>query len=257
MIYAEITVSGPKQDLHSGSHGGRAPNPATAIARLLATLHNPDGSIAVDGFYDGVTMPDTHERELANDNPCNHQGYRQQIGVPPVAGEADFTPVERVGFRPSLDVNGITSGYAGKGPKTIIPATASAKISARLVPGQDPNECLAAIARHLTKHKPDGLTVTITEQGVAGGALRLDPESALVAQAGGVLKDVTGQDTAFLWEGASIPILATLADTAGAEPLLVGFGSQQDNAHAIDESFSLDQFRNGYLFAARFLQLRE
>ena len=160
----------------------------------------------------------------------------------------------RLGLRPCLDVNGIHSGFAGPGSKTIIPSRAEARLTARTAAGQSPRACLAAIERHLAAHAPDGLELSITEQGAAGEGLRIDPDAPVVRHAAAVLKDVVGAEPVLRWEGASIPIVAALARVSGAAPLLVGFGLEADAIHAPNESFSLDQFRLGYAFVYRFLE---
>lgn len=253
IVHLTAKLTGASRDLHSGVHGGVAPNPANAMARLVASLHNPDGSIAVDGFYESLLPPSERERELAAVPPFDADLYRTQTGVEPCAGEKGFSPAERIGFRPSLDANGIVAGYGGAGSKTIIPAAAIAKLTARIVPDQDPHACLDAIMAHLHKHAPDGLRLEITEQGVGGAGLRLDPQSPIVARATEVLDRLTDLKTAFLWEGASIPVIPELVEATGAEPLLVGFGREEDRVHAVDESFSIEQFRLGYLYVAGLL----
>jgi acetylornithine deacetylase/succinyl-diaminopimelate desuccinylase-like protein len=225
------------------------------MARLVAGLHDDDGRITVDGFYDGVTPPTEAERELANaaTGGCEAD-YVNETGVPAVGGETDFTPAERVGFRPSIDVNGIHAGYGGSGVKTIIPARAEAKITARLVPGQDPGKCLDAVVRHLQDHSPAGLSLEITEKGVGGPALRLNSDSRLTRTARDVLDRLTEMKTVMMWDGASIPIVAGLSSSSGAEPLLAGFGHAADRIHAPNESFSIEQFRLGFLYAGLMLQ---
>ena len=254
IVQLTAALSGPLHDLHSGVHGGVAPNPALEMARLLASLHRADGRIAVKGFYDSVAPPTGEERELANAHAPDDAAYQAMTGVPPAAGEKEFTPAERTAFRPSLDINGIHSGFGGKGSKTIIPAKAFAKITARLVAGQDPERCLQAVITHLAGHAPSGLRFEVEEQGVGGPALRMDLRSPWVARAKKVLETLSGRDTAFLWEGASIPIVSALSRVSGAEPLLVGFGREADRIHAPDESFSLEQFRSGYLYVAHMLE---
>jgi acetylornithine deacetylase/succinyl-diaminopimelate desuccinylase-like protein len=253
IVFIEAQLTGPNSDLHSGVHGGAAPNVAVEMARLVASLHGPDGAIAVEGYYDGVTPPSDRERTLANAVPWDDALYRQQTGVSAVAGEAGLSPQERVGFRPTIDVNGIHSGYGGTGGKTIIPARAAAKLSSRLVAGQDPVRCLGLLTEHLRERAPEGLELTFPEQNIGGRGFRLDPGSALAARAKGVLDQLTDKETVFLWEGASIPIVAELAEVSGGEPLLVGFGLEEDRIHAVDESFSIEQFRLGYLYAGLFL----
>lgn len=253
ILHLTVSLTGPNHDLHSGVHGGVAPNPAQELARLVAGLHNPNGSIAVKGFCDGVVEPTEKERRLAGAVPLDPASYKTETGVLPTAGEQQFTPAERVGFRPSIDINGIHSGYCDDGMKTIIPAKAIAKLTARLVPDQDPESCLSAIIEHCREHAQEDLHLEIPEKGIGGPGFRLNPDSPLAAKAKQVLDTLTNLETAFLWEGASIPIIADLARVSGAEPLLAGFGSEQDRAHAPNESFSLHQFRLGYLYVGLLL----
>lgn len=253
VVNLTATLDGANHDLHSGIHGGVAPNAATGMARLLASLHDAEGKVAVKGFYDAVTPPAERERALANAVPFDADAYQRETGVPPLAGEKGFTPAERTGFRPCLDVNGIHGGYGGAGGKTIIPGSTTAKISARTVAGQDPKMVLDAIIRHLQNHTPAGLRLRISDCYAPGPGFRLDLRSKAVRRAGRILESVCGEPVAYLWEGASIPVVARLAAVSGAEPLLIGFGEESDRIHAPNESFSLAQFRKGMLFAAAFL----
>lgn len=253
LIGMTITLTGSTHDLHSGMHGGTAPNPAAEMARLIGSLHNSDGSIAVNNYYDKVRTPTDLEKKLAYAVDVDPEVYKLQTGVLPIGGELSFSPAERIGFRPSIDVNGIHSGYGGKGIKTIIPSTATAKITSRLVAEQDPHEALEQIISHIRKNAPAGLKLEISETASSGGGFRLDPGSSTAIKAKAVLTELSEMEPAFLWEGASIPIVHKLATVAGAEPLLVGFGSEEDNIHAPDESFSIAQFKLGYLYAARII----
>jgi acetylornithine deacetylase/succinyl-diaminopimelate desuccinylase-like protein len=253
IAHMTLVVSGPHHDLHSGVHGGLAPNPAIGLCKLIASLHTRDGRIAIDGFYEGIPAPTEEERKLANANALDPAWYQTMTGVPPAAGEQAYTPVERTGFRPAIDINGIHSGYGGIGSKTIIPASAMAKLSARLVPGQDSKRILNLIIDHLHKQLPAGLKLDITEQGMGGPAFRGNLESPFVKIARLTLGDLSPLPTAFLWEGASVPILSYLPQIAGGEAILVGFGSEEDKIHAPNESYSLNQFRSGFLYTALFL----
>lgn len=253
IVHWTLTVEGPLRDLHSGSHGGVAPNPATALCRLIAGLHRPDGSVAVEGFDAGCRPPSARERELLAREPFDPEHYRAQTGVPPAGGETALPALERLGFRPTIEVNGVHGGYGGAGSKTIIPATAFAKMTARLAGGQDPAAVLAAVEAHVRRHAPAGLRVTMSEMTVGGPALRLDADSPLAARAAAVLQDVCGREAAFHWEGASIPVLSLLAKVAGAEPLITGFGLEEDHVHAPNESFAQDRFRLGFLYVVRLL----
>jgi acetylornithine deacetylase/succinyl-diaminopimelate desuccinylase-like protein len=253
IAHLTAVLHGPDHDLHSGLHGGRAPNPATGMARLIASLHDTSGRVTVAGFYDGVQEPSPEERDLANATPFDPAWYKSVTGVEPVAGERVYTPIERTGFRPSLDVNGIHAGYGGSGSKTIIPASALAKMSIRTVHGQQPDVILEKVIAHLKNHVPPGMRLDITEQGVGGPAIRIDPAAPIIRQARKVLNELSNQPTAFLWEGASVPILSHLPAIAGAPALLVGFGSETDNIHAPNESYSIEQFKSGFLYTGLLL----
>ena len=246
-------LDGPKHDLHSGVHGGVAPNPATEMARLLASLHDDHGRIAVDGFYDDVLPPTSREQTMAAKIPFDDTAYESLTGVAPVAGEISFGPIERLAFRPSIDINGFRSGFDGPGSKTIIPAKATAKITSRLAAGQNPDRALRGIIDHLHTHASQGMQLTISEQWAAGTGFRLDPKSRYVASASKVLNRMFGKAPVLRWEGASIPIIADLSRVSRAEPLLIGFGLEEDRIHAPNESFSLDQFRLGYEYVALML----
>lgn len=249
IVYLEATMEGILHDLHSGSHGGMVKNPATELARLVATLHHADGSIAVKDFYEGVGEIAPQDRTLANAAPFSAQEYEEQIGLPPSGGELAFTPVERRGFRPTIEVNGFHSGYGGPGGKTIIPSRAFVKLSARLVGKQDPQKSLDRIVAHLQTHAPQDMKLSITDKGVGGPALLLSSQSPWIQEADRVLKQLSQQPTVYSWEGGSIPVVSSLAQVSGAEPLLVGFGLDEDRIHAPNESFSLRQFELGFLYA--------
>lgn len=253
VIAMTATLTGPKNDLHSGQHGGVAPNPATAMARLVATLHKADGSIAIPGYYSGVRKPSRKEIEFAEASDLDEAEYKRLIGVPPVAGENHYSPVVRLGFRPTIEINGIHSGYGGEGSKTIIPASALLKLTSRIVAGQDPKKCVEMIITHLKKHAPDGLTLTVTGRGWAGAACKLDVNSPLAARARRILDTFGCGKTVFRWSGASIPIVPELARISGADPLLVGFGRDEDKIHAPNESYSIQQLKMNYVYTAAFL----
>jgi len=253
LLHLAVTLRGPSHDLHSGLHGGLALNPVTEITRLLATLFAPDRSIAVDGFYDGIHNPTTLEHSLVQTTPFDPAAYERSVGMPPVAGEPEYTPLERLGFRPALDINGIGGGNANS-MKTVIPSSATARLTVRLAAGQDPDHCLQAICDHLEAEAPDAMELTIHDAGSAGAGFRIDPASAPVQLAHDVLVDLAGCEPVYHWEGASIPIIPALAEAAGAAPLLVGFGHEDDHVHAPNESYSIEQFRRGFEYAVHFLR---
>ncbi len=254
IVHLGVRVHGSRFDLHSGINGGVAPNPATQLAKLLATLHHEDGSVAVKGFYDSVTPIDERESKLAKSVPFDTELYERETGVKPVGGEKGLSPQERRGLRPTIEINGIHSGYGGPGHKTIIPAIAEAKVTSRLVSGQDPVKIIALIEKHLYEHAPEGLRTEVVDQGVGGAAVSLKASSKLVEKAVKVLEDAIGKPPVYSWSGASIPIIAHLAGVLKAEPLLVGFGLPEDRIHAPNESFSITQFKDGFLYGCLMLQ---
>ena len=249
ILHMSLTLKGPRHDLHSGVHGGAALNPAIEMCRLLSSLHDRNGRIAIKGFYDDVKEPTTEERELANAG-FDMDSFVADLGMQPIAGEKDYTPAERIALRPSIDVNGMCSGYTGAGIKTVIPAEASAKLSARLVPDQDAQRCQEMIIEHLRERVPEGMTLSIPERTSTGGILRIDPTSAAVARAKEVLQKISDKNVALHWEGASIPIVCALAEASEAEPLLIGFGAQEHNIHAPNEFFPIDRFKQGFMYVA-------
>lgn len=237
-----VRLEAASHDLHSGEFGGIAPNPAQGMAELLASLHNPDGSIAVRGFCDRVEPPTDEERAAAEAAAMGEAEYEAEIGCPPVGGEAGLTPTERNSFRPTIEVNGIHSGYGGPGSKTVIPASALAKLSMRLVPGQNPDAVMAAVERHLRQRTPRGMRLFIEDLTGEAAGFRLPLASPVFRLAASVLEEIDPRGPVFQWDGASIPIVSTLKECSGAAPLLVGWGQSGDRIHSPNESYGLDQF---------------
>lgn len=237
-----VRLEAADHDLHSGEFGGIAPNPAQGMAELLASLHNPDGSIAVRGFCDGIVEPTDDERAAAGSAAMSDERYEKEMGCPPVGGEAGLTPTERNSFRPTIEVNGIHSGYGGPGSKTVIPASALGKLSMRLVPGQNPDEAMACVERHLKQHTPRGMKLFIEDLTGEAEGFRLPLASPVFRLATTVLEEMDARGPVFQWDGASIPVVSTLKTCSGAAPLLVGWGQPQDRIHSPNESFGLDQF---------------
>jgi acetylornithine deacetylase/succinyl-diaminopimelate desuccinylase-like protein len=253
VLQLEARVQCAAKDLHSGQHGGAAPNAAHVAAALIAGLHERDGRVAVPGFYEGLREPTAEERARAAECATAPERYARLIGVAPVAGEPAFSLAERTGFRPCLDVNGMCSGHTGEGMKTVIPHEARFKLSARIVAGQDPQGILDGLIRHLQAHTPSYARLTVLDASATGPALRLPLSSPAVALARRVLDRLEIGKTVFRWEGASVPVVSRLAAVSGAAPLLVGFGQEADNIHAPNESFSLSSFRAGFLYIAGLL----
>jgi acetylornithine deacetylase/succinyl-diaminopimelate desuccinylase-like protein len=240
--HVTVNLSGPSYDLHSGTHGGVAPNPAQGLAHLLASLHRDDGSIAVEGFCNHIHPPSDEERETARQGAASDEQYAAEIGCPPAGGLQGCDAVTRGSFMPTIEVNGIHSGYGGPGSKTVIPSTALAKLSMRLVPDQHPAETLAAVQKHLADRCPPGMTLTFADACIGAPGFRLPLNSPIFRLATDVLTQMDARGPLFRWEGASIPIVATLQHLSGAAPLLVGFGREEDKIHCPNESFGLDQF---------------
>ena len=247
-------LHGPDHDLHSGQHGGMAPNPAIELARIVAAMHREDGSIAVEGLLDGMREPTPEEIALVMEEPADEASYVRETGVPPVGGTRGVAPQVRGRLLPTVEVNGFHSGYAGEGGKTIIPAWAEVKLSMRTVPGQTPERCIAAIRRHVETRVKRGMRLEIPYIETGAEALRVSLDSEAVAMARRVLGAMHPRGCAVLYTGGSIHIVGALAAAGGAEPLLVGFGLEQDRIHAPNESFSLPQAEGCYAYTAAFLK---
>ena len=248
-----VRLEAASYDLHSGEHGGIAPNPAQGMAELIASLHNPDGSIAVRGFCDHVVPPTDEERAAAESAAVSPEEYEKITGVPPVGGEQGLTLTERNSFRPTIEVNGIHTGYGGPGSKTVIPAGALAKISMRLVPDQNPDEVMAALERHLKQHTPRGMKLFIEDLTGGAAGFRLPLASPVFRLAASVLEELDPRGAVFQWDGASIPVVSTLKTCSGAAPLLVGFGQPEDHMHSPNESYGLNQFARAMAWAEKIL----
>ena len=190
---------------------------------------------------------------LAHKAPFNVSDVEAMLGVPLTGGERHLSAIERRGFRPTLELNGLGGGYQGAGSKTVIPNFAFAKLTMRLVVGQDPQRTVDTVADYFLSCAPAGVRAEIINRSVAGPALQLSTDSEAVKKVTKSIKESFGCEPVFMWEGASIPIVTKLSQTAGAEPLLVGFGLEEDQIHAPNESFSLEQFEMGYRYVTGFL----
>ena len=250
VVHWTVTLEGPAYDLHSGLHGGLAPNPAQGMAQLLSSLYEPSGRVAVAGFYDTVKAPTERELALAEEVPFDAEAYRQTCGCPPVGGEANCSPVMRNSFLPTLEVNGVHSGYGGPGSKTVIPSKAIAKLSMRLVPNQSPQEVLNLVLKHLQSHVPRGCKVSFSEITGLEPGFRLPIGTPVDTIAREVLTRIDPRGPVYKWEGASIPVVARLRAVSGAAPLLVGWGREEDKIHCPNESFGDDQFLKALQWAA-------
>jgi acetylornithine deacetylase/succinyl-diaminopimelate desuccinylase-like protein len=244
VIGFEVRVDGPNRDLHSGVFGGSLANPAMVLAQLLAGCVDAAGRVAIRGFYEDVLPLTAWERRQFRRLAFDERAYANQLGVPVLAGEKGFSALERRWARPTLEINGLTSGYQGPGQKTIVPAWASAKITCRLVPNQRPATIAALLRRHLRQHCPPGVRLTVSgEEGAA--AFIQSPHSPAAQAAARALTKSFGQEPVFIREGGSLPILPVLQKTLGAEVLLLGLGTTSDNWHSPNEKFDLVHYRKG------------
>jgi acetylornithine deacetylase/succinyl-diaminopimelate desuccinylase-like protein len=241
----EAILRGPARDLHSGLFGGAVANPATAIARLVATLHDDDGRIAIEGFHDDVLPLEDWERAMWAGVPgVADRDFLEVTGSPALFGEPGFTSAERVWARPTAEVNGIGGGYQGEGSKTVLPASAFAKLSFRLVPGQDPKDILAKVRRHLERHRPGGVELEFVE-GHDGKPYLADPNSSFGMAARSALRSAFGAEPVLIREGGSIPIVQTFRDILGADSLLLGLALADACIHAPNENFPVANFEAG------------
>ncbi len=242
--YFELRLTGPKQDLHSGTFGGGVVNPAIALAKMLAALVDEKGRVQVPGFYDDVLPLTDRERKQFASLPFNEAEFKKQIGVDAVAGEAGYTTLERRSARPTFDINGLTSGYQGEGAKTILPARASAKFSFRLVPKQDPAKIAKSLEKKLRELCPPGIKMELEQFGGAPGVV-VPLESPFVAAAAKAIEHGFGKAPVYIREGGSIPIVSDFKKQLGVDTLLLGWGLDDDNTHSPNEKFSLADFHRG------------
>lgn len=242
----QIDIQGPKSDLHSGAYGGGVQNPAHALVQLLATFHDETGKITVDGFYDKVRPLTDEDRKAYASLHTNEETIREELGVPELFGEEGYTFDERTSARPTLEINGMYSGFQGEGIKTVLPATASAKITCRLVPDQDPEEILELLEKHIEKHQPKGVTVTVTR--FDKGHPFLTPlDHPAIQIAGKAYEKVYGVPAVYTRSGGSIPIVADFQQLLNVPVVLMGFALPGENVHAPNEHFHLENFDKGML----------
>ncbi|HEX8939636.1 MAG TPA: dipeptidase [Candidatus Limnocylindrales bacterium] len=250
LAYAQIDVTGPTVDLHSGMYGGTVENPAVALCRIVAALKDAQGRILIPGFYDDVRPLIEADRAAFAALPFDEEAYRESIGVPALTGEPGFTTLERRGARPTLDVNGLWSGFQGEGAKTIIPAHAHAKVSCRLVPDQDPDHVFELLREHVLRLAPAGVRVEVRDLG--GGRPSLTPIDHPATQAAArALAATFGVKPLYIREGGSIPICASFETILGLDTVLLGFTPPDDHAHAPNEYMDLDNYERGIRTVAR------
>ena len=248
-----VELTGSAGDLHSGLHGGLAYNPNRALVEVLSKMHDCSGKVSLPGFYDGVVEPSAAELE-GLDLTFSEEEYTRVFKAKPNGGELEYQPAVRNTVRPTVEINGLYGGYAGPGVKMVIPAKAGAKLSTRLVPGQDPERINGLIADFIRANVPEGIAVDI-QFGASGHPFRTKADSGVVQAVARAFTDVFGEPCKLGLDGVTIPPASKLAEASGAETVLIGCGLPEDNIHAPNEHFSIARLRLGFLLISRCLQI--
>lgn len=244
LSYLEVEVTGPNRDLHSGVYGGAVANPATILAKMIASLHNEDNHITIPGFYDDVVELSAQERAAINAAPYNEAEYKADLGVDELWGEKGYSTFERTGTRPTLEVNGIWGGYTGEGAKTVLPSKASAKISMRLVPNQSSDKITALFTEYFSRIAPPYVKIKITPH--HGGEPVVTPTNSVAYKAAQkAIAEAFGKDPIPTRGGGSIPIVALFEAELGIKTVLMGFGLDSDNLHSPNEKYDIFNYYKG------------
>lgn len=244
LAYMEVEVTGPNRDLHSGVYGGAVANPATILAKMIASMHDENNHITIPGFYNQVQELSAEERTALNAAPFDEEEYKKDLGIAEVWGEKGYSTIERTGIRPTLEVNGIWGGYTGEGAKTVLPSKAFAKISMRLVPNQDWHEISDLFTKHFEAIAPKSVTVKVTKH--HGGSAYVTPTDTVAFKAAHKAIETTfGKGPIPVRGGGSIPIVALFEKTLGLKTVLMGFGLDSDNLHSPNEKYGLANYYKG------------
>jgi len=244
LSYIEVEVTGPNRDLHSGVYGGAVANPATVLAKMIASCHDENNHITIPGFYDDVLEATPAERAMFAEAPFDEEEYKKDLGIPALYGEKGYSTKERTGIRPTLEVNGIWGGYTGEGSKTVLPSKATAKISARLVPNQSSQKITSLLLEYFKKIAPAGVTVKATEH--HGGEPYLTPLDSIAYKAAAkAIEKSFGREPIPVREGGSIPICALFEKELGVKIVFMGFGLDSDNLHSPNEKYDIANFYKG------------
>lgn len=254
LAYFEIRLNGPDHDLHSGIYGGAVHNPAQVLCELIAAMHDDAGRVTLPGFYDSVRDLDEAERAELARLPMDEAFYLKQTGAPQLFGEAGYTPVERVGARPTLEVNGLLSGFTGEGSKTVLPAKAMAKISMRLVPDQHPDRVREQLIQYMQENAPPTVKWEIEDMAGAPASITDRNMPAVIALAE-AMEGTWGKRPLFRREGGSVPVVAQMQDILSIDSVLSGFGLPDDNLHAPNEKIHLPTFYRGIETIIRYLHI--
>ena len=256
LSYFELRVHGPAGDLHSGEFGGAVENPANVLCRVIAGMHDGQGRVTLPGFYDRVRPIPPEERREGRRHPLRADSWwLEHTGAPALGGgETGYTPTERASARPTLDVNGLLSGFTGEGSKTVLPSLAMAKFSMRLVPDQDPADILRSLGRYLEAAMPPTVTWELQEHASSRPAIA-ERDSAATRTAMRAFELVWGEKPIFARQGGSIPVVGLMQEILGVDSLLLGFGLPDDNLHAPNERFHLPNYRRGVEVFIHYLHL--
>jgi acetylornithine deacetylase/succinyl-diaminopimelate desuccinylase-like protein len=249
LVYFQLDLRGSSTDLHSGSFGGAVANPAFVLAQMIAQMKDRGGHIRIPGFYDDVVPLQEAERQAWASLPFVEKQYRKAFGIPKLAGETGFTTLERTWARPTLEVNGLLSGFTGEGAKTVLPAVAMAKISMRLVPDQDPNKIADLFEDYIKKLAPKTVDAKLTRMH-GGKPWMTSFDNAFVQAAGRAIEKGFGRAPIYTREGGSIPVVSTFQEVLGLPSVLFGVGLPDENAHAPNEKLDLTNFHNGVIASA-------
>jgi acetylornithine deacetylase/succinyl-diaminopimelate desuccinylase-like protein len=252
MCALDVEVRGPKKDLHSGRHGGAVPNPLHVLVELLASLHEPDGTVAVEGFYDAVSEPTAEQRDEFARLSFDDEAYREEVGAPGLFGEPGYTTLERQWTRPTLELNGLSGGYQGEGTKTVIPSVARGKITCRLVPNQDPAEILELIERHIEARVPAVAEVMVIKHEGNAPAYRIPRDHPGLGVARSVLRTLDGQEPALVLAGGTLPVCETYDRVLGLDTVYFSFSTADEDFHAPNEFFRVSRFWDGLRAWAEF-----
>lgn len=244
LSYVEVEVTGPNKDLHSGVYGGAVGNPVNILCEMIASLKDDNKHITIPGFYDQVLTVNDDERRLMNEAPFDLDVYKKELGVNDLQGEKGYTPLEQTSIRPTLDVNGIWGGYIGEGAKTVLPAKASAKISMRLVPNQEPEHITELFTKHFMAIAPASVKVKVTPHH-GGYPVVIPVESVEYTAAAKAMEATFGKKPLPQRGGGSIPIVALFEKVLGVKSVLMGFGLDSDDIHSPNEHFGVFNFLKG------------
>lgn len=244
LVYTEVKVRGPSHDLHSGQHGGAAPNPVNAMAAIIAGLKDKRGRVTVPRFYAPVRDPAPEEKASWERLPFREEDYLTDLGIPTAPGEQGYSILERRWSRPTLDVHGIGGGWTGAGPKTVIPGKVTAKISMRLVPEQRAKLVFKAFEKKVRKLAPPGVEVDVRLLS-GSDAVVIDPSAPPIKAAAAVANEVWGREPVYIREGGSVPVVTQFSRVLKVPTVLFGFGLPDDNLHAPNEKFYLPNFFKG------------